>query len=136
MTFDLVQYPTTETIKIITLLLERITKTNDRIQYEAQRQKSLYACFYARAIPNIDIQSYLARILKYCPCSNECFLSILVYFDRMSRNSTGLRIDSYNIHRLIITGLMVASKFFSDVYYTNARYAKVRKKRRNKCFFW
>ncbi|OBZ88129.1 PHO85 cyclin-like protein psl1 [Choanephora cucurbitarum] len=123
--YDLVQYPATGTIKIITHLLERITKTNDRLQPKASRHTSPYACFYARAIPTIDIQAYLGRILKYCPCSNECFLSLLVYFDRMSRNSSGLRIDSYNIHRLVITGIMVASKFFSDIFYTNARYAKV-----------
>lgn len=35
-------------------------------------------------------------------------------------------IDSYNIHRLVIAGVTVASKFFSDVFYTNSRYAKVR----------
>jgi hypothetical protein len=34
-------------------------------------------------------------------------------------------IDSYNVHRLIIAGVTVASKFFSDVFYTNSRYAKV-----------
>ncbi|KAF8761762.1 Cyclin [Rhizoctonia solani] len=36
-----------------------------------------------------------------------------------------LTIDSYNIHRLLIAGVTVASKFFSDVFYTNSRYAKV-----------
>jgi hypothetical protein len=125
--YDLVNYPTSDTIKIVTYLLERIIKTNDKLSSSQSRQHiSPYACFYARAIPSIDIQSYLQRILKYCPCANECFLSLLVYFDRMSRNSSGLlRIDSYNIHRLVITGIMVASKFFSDVFYTNARYAKV-----------
>jgi hypothetical protein len=122
--YDLVDYPTADTIKIVTYLLERITKTNDQLQ-QSSRHLSPYACFYAKAIPNIDIESYLYRILKYCPCANECFLSLLVYFDRMSRNSTGLRIDSFNIHRLVITGIMVSSKFFSDVFYTNARYAKV-----------
>ena len=34
-------------------------------------------------------------------------------------------VDSFNIHRLIISGITVASKFFSDVFYTNSRYAKV-----------
>lgn len=34
-------------------------------------------------------------------------------------------IDSWNIHRLVIAGVTVASKFFSDVFYTNSRYAKV-----------
>lgn len=37
-----------------------------------------------------------------------------------------IAIDSYNVHRLVIAGLTVASKFFSDVFYLNSRYAKVR----------
>ncbi|KAG8924525.1 hypothetical protein FRC01_011383 [Tulasnella sp. 417] len=118
--------------------------------------------FHARNVPTISIESYLLRILKYCPTTNEVFLSLLVYFDRMGKlgeaiqeeeagaskakrddddddepmgavekpeaaNSTAapLVIDSYNIHRLIIAGVTVASKFFSDVFYTNSRYAKV-----------
>ncbi|KAG8994750.1 hypothetical protein FRB94_012590 [Tulasnella sp. JGI-2019a] len=103
--------------------------------------------FHARNVPTISIESYLLRILKYCPTTNEVFLSLLVYFDRMGvlaeavtkeldganekdgdsdKGSTmPLIIDSYNIHRLIIAGVTVASKFFSDVFYTNSRYAKV-----------
>lgn len=57
-------------------------------------------------------------------------MALLVYFDRMSKlsaDATGRTfvIDSYNIHRLVIAGVTVASKFFSDVFYTNSRYAKV-----------
>jgi len=53
----------------------------------------------------------------------------------MSKNSLALTgrpftIDSFNIHRLIIAGVMVSSKFFSDVFYTNTRYAKVKQKKR------
>ncbi|KAK0206123.1 cyclin-domain-containing protein [Desarmillaria ectypa] len=86
--------------------------------------------FHARNIPTITLEAYLLRILKYCPTTNEVFLSLLVYFDRMSKLSaeaTGRSfvIDSYNIHRLVIAGVTVASKFFSDVFYTNSRYAKV-----------
>ncbi|KAJ1032932.1 hypothetical protein NDA16_000211 [Ustilago loliicola] len=144
-------------------------------------------CFHARNVPSISIESYLLRILKYCPTTNEVFLSLLVYFDRMSRMGTGAKpgangdgevageaaglpraveratgqsdpgddasarqsdgsvssistrevqpythpgirgfaIDSYNVHRLVVAGVTVASKFFSDVFYTNSRYAKV-----------
>ncbi|KAH8074932.1 cyclin-domain-containing protein [Cristinia sonorae] len=86
--------------------------------------------FHARNIPSISLEAYLIRILKYCPASNEVFLSLLVYFDRMSKlakeaNGRLFVIDSYNIHRLVIAGVTVASKFFSDVFYTNSRYAKV-----------
>lgn len=87
--------------------------------------------FHARNIPTITLEAYLLRILRYCPASNEVFLSLLVYFDRMSRlakEACGrpFIIDSFNIHRLVIAGVTVASKFFSDVFYTNSRYAKVR----------
>ncbi|KAF9143814.1 hypothetical protein BGX30_014659 [Mortierella sp. GBA39] len=37
----------------------------------------------------------------------------------------GFRINSFNIHRLLITSLMIAAKFTSDLFYSNARYAKV-----------
>ncbi|KAF6762442.1 cyclin-domain-containing protein [Ephemerocybe angulata] len=86
--------------------------------------------FHARNIPTISLESYFLRILKYCPTTNHVFLSLLVYFDRMAKlslESTGRAfvIDSYNVHRLVIAGVTVASKFFSDVFYTNSRYAKV-----------
>lgn len=133
--YDLAGFPTKDTIKMLTFLLEEIIQTNDSIQPTPglERRKSLthssFTCFQARSIPSISIYAYLTRILKYCPCANECFLALLVYFDRMAKTSStrvnGLRIDSFNIHRLIISGVMVASKLFSDVFFTNTRYAKV-----------
>ncbi|KAI0751216.1 cyclin-domain-containing protein [Daedaleopsis nitida] len=86
--------------------------------------------FHARNVPNIALEAYLTRIQKYCPASNEVFLSLLVYFDRMmklAKETCGkvFAIDMYNVHRLVIAGVTVASKFFSDVFYTNSRYAKV-----------
>jgi len=86
--------------------------------------------FHARNIPTFPLEAYLLRILKYCPIPNEVFVSLLVYFDRMTRlarETTGavFAIDSYNVHRLVIAGVTVASKFLSDVFYTNTRYAKV-----------
>lgn len=94
--------------------------------------------FHARNIPTITLEAYLLRILKYCPASNEVFLSLLVYFDRMSKLAKeacgkAFVIDSYNIHRLVIAGVTVASKFFSDVFYTNSRYAKVRRTATYRC---
>lgn len=154
-TFDLAKYPTVDTIRLLASLLERMTTANDQLNRVAAAaaarkenvrrassasllasspgtasSETTYTRFHARSIPGIDIYSYLSRIFKYCPCANECFLSLLVYFDRMSKNALALTgrpftIDSYNIHRLIIAGVMVSSKFFSDVFYTNTRYAKV-----------
>lgn len=76
--FDLAAFPTSETIKMLTNILVKITRTNDRLCSTAESDKDrpnahspLYTCFHARSIPTIDIHSYLSRILKYTPCANE-----------------------------------------------------------------
>jgi uncharacterized protein YhhL (DUF1145 family) len=127
-TFELGTHPTKDTIKLITSLLEKITQNNDRLNTNKQATSSVYTCFHARSKPSISIHAYFTRIVKYCPCANECLIALLVYFDRMTRPQlkiAPLQIDSYNIHRLIITGLMISSKLYSDVFFTNTRYAKV-----------
>jgi hypothetical protein len=134
--FGLGTHPVKDTIKILTALLEKITLTNDQHHLEtsnnntALQPSSSYTCFHARSIPSISIHAYFTRILKYCPCANECLIALLVYFDRMTLpqphlHLKPLHIDSYNVHRLIITGLMISSKLYSDVFFTNTRYAKV-----------
>lgn len=150
---NIANHPQNELIVMLSSLLSKITYSNDNIHSGPEpvsplKPNSPLLAFHARNIPSISIQSYLTRILKYCPMSSDIFLSLLVYFDRMSHIATEdkpqqvestftstrqlmgdeqhpLSIDSYNVHRLVITGIVVASKFCSDVFYTNSRYAKV-----------
>jgi hypothetical protein len=223
---------------MVAALLTKITTTND-LQHDAMQRNVTHQqqasqnnestgssqmsplshsvlAFHGKNVPAITILSYLSRIHKYCPTTYEVFLSLLVYFDRMtervnelvtrseearrqsvstlqrqpsqqnqrdtpmrddsghyeeedsdsdladdddeeedddeemddspaasgrhttSRSTTARSdqapvagpatyfvVDSFNIHRLIIAGVTCASKFFSDVFYTNSRYAKV-----------
>lgn len=217
-------------IEMVAGLLTKITTTNDRQHEHLHRQPpsvdtsshlnpqtNSVLAFHGKNVPSITILSYLSRINKYCPTSYEVFLSLLVYFDRMTESvnsgpiqslraahelsvkensapsdpvdpsdamlgmtattpsstqqitppySGGLErekaaargipgtphskpsqpdspsisptdidalnmshffvVDSFNIHRLVIAGVTCASKFFSDIFYTNSRYAKVR----------
>lgn len=224
--FEISEMPVTDVIEMVAGLLTKITTTNDRQHEHLHRhipppdgtsglsqQTSSVLAFHGKNVPSITILSYLSRIHKYCPTTYEVFLSLLVYFDRMtervnsspgaqfesarmepsrapghgrtdssgsasSRRSTKRMsgpgivaaqampsttpppqatggegydmssnpsivpeplsdvdsldmshffvVDSFNIHRLVIAGVTCASKFFSDVFYTNSRYAKVR----------
>lgn len=221
-------------IEMVAGLLTKITTTNDQqhehlhrqppsveVASHLNQQTSSVLAFHGKNVPSITILSYLSRINKYCPTSYEVFLSLLVYFDRMtervnagpmqtlreanrqavsgqhskrsssdSLGSDGMEgvsattpsgtqqatppysggmekpeqrgipgtphsrpnqpdseshsipsemsmgidpyslshffvVDSFNIHRLVIAGVTCASKFFSDIFYTNSRYAKV-----------
>jgi hypothetical protein len=209
--YEISSMPVTEIIEMVAGLLTKITTTNDTHHEHVHRhipppegtsnlspQATSVLAFHGKNVPSITILSYLTRIHKYCPTTYEVFLSLLVYFDRMTElvnrgqldhlhqrwnsseasdpssdatvvpgehhrqntpmatppRSTGLSaqdsqgssasespdlssqsdaealshffvVDSFNIHRLVIAAVTCASKFFSDVFYTNSRYAKV-----------
>ncbi|KAI9832427.1 MAG: hypothetical protein M1819_004416 [Sarea resinae] len=216
--YEISGMPVADIIEMVAGLLTKITTTNDRQHEHLHRhipppegttglsqQTTSVLAFHGKNVPSITILSYLSRIHKYCPTTYEVFLSLLVYFDRMTErvNSgpTGILrqrqspsrpqsqggafampqsgagpgvssraaaaptppaeafrerdvemsgvppspsmapesyydsdpfnlshffvVDSFNIHRLVIAGVTCASKFFSDVFYTNSRYAKV-----------
>jgi hypothetical protein len=74
-----------------------------------------------------DIHSALLlfhRVLKYASCSNECFILALIYIDRLIQRNNFL-LTELNVHRVVITAVLLAAKFFDDAYYNNAYYAKV-----------
>lgn len=151
---DIAKFPVSDVIIMLTALLQKIINANDTLHPHVQNEQPTpildfnnsdftanVLAFHGRNVPAIGLEAYLVRILKYCPTTNEVFISLLVYFDRIAQranngefnngsNVNGGRhqlfvMDSYNIHRLIIAGITVASKFFSDVFYKNSRYAKV-----------
>ncbi|KAF2683434.1 cyclin-domain-containing protein [Lentithecium fluviatile CBS 122367] len=220
--YEISEMPVSDIIEMVAGLLTKITTTNDRQHEHLHRQipppegtsglsqqTTSVLAFHGKNVPSISILSYLSRIHKYCPTTYEVFLSLLVYFDRMTERvnagpmlslrqanqqsldrvnaeaeanaasgastqateqtpSTSVQaatpppsgslgppaeapargtqppsppqqdlesdpynlshffvVDSFNIHRLVIAGVTCASKFFSDVFYTNSRYAKV-----------
>jgi Cyclin len=67
---------------------------------------------------------YCHRIHKYASCSNECFILALIYIDRLIQRNNFL-LTELNVHRVVITAILLAAKFFDDAYYNNAYYSKV-----------
>lgn len=74
-------------------------------------------------------------IYRYFNCSAECYLLSLIYINRIIRLNRFI-INTYSVHRLILTSfafvffalmrsMMIAAKYFDDVYYTNTFYAEV-----------
>jgi len=97
-------------ITFLSSLLERVAESND----ETQNHHKI-SIFHGLSRPNISIQSYLERIFKYANCSSSCFIVAYVYLDRFTQTQPSLPINSFNVHRLLITSVMVAAKFMDDV---------------------
>lgn len=80
--------------------------------------------FHASRPPSISVQDYLQRINRYSSCSQEVLILALIYIDNLIKESS-ICLNNLNVHRILITAVMLAAKFFDDQYYNNAYYAKV-----------
>ncbi|KAJ0042921.1 hypothetical protein Pint_18002 [Pistacia integerrima] len=109
-------------ISILSSLLQRVAESND---FSRRLQPQKISVFHGLTRPTISLQSYLERIFKYANCSPSCFVVSYVYLDRFAQKQPSLPINSFNVHRLLITSVLVSAKFMDDIYYNNAFYAKV-----------
>jgi len=108
-------------VRVLAAVLERLVSTNSGL---AAVDPGPVTKFHALKAPSISVLHYLERIHKYASCSTECFVLALIYIDRMIQRNNFL-LTELNVHRVVITGVLLAAKFFDDAYYNNAYYAKV-----------
>lgn len=94
------------------------------VDSNAEVQNFSVTKFHASRPPSISVQDYLQRINRYSSCSQEVFILALIYIDKLIKEST-ICLNNLNVHRILITAVMLAAKFFDDQYYNNAYYAKV-----------
>ncbi|EXC23142.1 hypothetical protein L484_018273 [Morus notabilis] len=130
---------TPRVLTILSSVLEKLVARNDRLIEECTSQaldglsgglsgprvgRNLSAFQGVRA-PSISIAKYLERLYKYSSCSPSCFVVGYVYIDRLLHKYPDSLVVSLNVHRLVVTSVMVASKMLDDVHYNNAFYARV-----------
>ncbi|KAH0686139.1 hypothetical protein KY289_016896 [Solanum tuberosum] len=96
-------------INFMASVLEKVAETNDL--NSAQK----ISIFDGLTRPTISVQSYLERIFKYANCSPSCFIVAYIYLDRFSQMQPLLPINSFNVHRLLITSVLVSAKFMDDM---------------------
>eukprot|EP00252_Welwitschia_mirabilis_P026520 TRINITY_DN8731_c0_g1_i1.p1 TRINITY_DN8731_c0_g1~~TRINITY_DN8731_c0_g1_i1.p1 ORF type:complete len:270 (+),score=34.18 TRINITY_DN8731_c0_g1_i1:79-810(+) len=122
---------TPRVVSVISMILQRLVTLNDEKAMSGGSSGSRTALtrFHGLRAPAISVSKYLERIFKYANCSPSCFVVAYIYIDRFLGNlqqlGIGACITSLNVHRLLITGTVVAAKFMDDVYHNNAYYAKV-----------
>ncbi|GJW26440.1 cyclin-U1-1 [Tanacetum coccineum] len=123
--------PDTETPRVLSILsfvLERLVNRNEILSLSkgpGRRLGKNLEAFHGVRPPAITIPKYLDRIYKYTNCSPACFVVGYVYIDRLVHRHPGSLVVSLNVHRLLVTSIMVAAKVLDDVHYNNAFYARV-----------
>lgn len=130
--------PTPRVLTILSYVLEKLVARNDQLAAAAQEPLLLDGFssgshrfgkrlngFHGVRAPSISIAKYLERIYKFTNCSPSCFVVGFVYIDRVVHRHPESLVVSLNVHRLLVTSVMVASKMLDDVHYNNAFYARV-----------
>ncbi|TPX59945.1 hypothetical protein PhCBS80983_g02123 [Powellomyces hirtus] len=153
-TFDLANQPVQETVGLVAAHLNKVTTANDTkpgkhnlTRFHARTKPSIDILGYANRIMKyapcgnecfLAVLIYLERmedpsrrflsggfgsngskergLISAMPVKGGCAATLA---------SSDVLVDSYNVHRLMITGIMVAVKFHSDVFFTNLHYARV-----------
>jgi len=88
-------------------------------------KRPYFTRFHGVTAPKISVSDYIQRLSTYFLCSDECFVLALEYLNRFTRMRPHVALSTMSIHRLVLTTLVLAVKFFDDAYYTNAYYARV-----------
>ncbi|KAL5213627.1 hypothetical protein ABZP36_002779 [Zizania latifolia] len=113
-------------VGVLSALLERVTERNDSAAELAVALAAAPAsAFRATTKPDISVRAYMSRIARFAGCSPSCYVVAYIYLDRFLRRRRAPSVDSYSVHRLLITAVLAAVKFMDDICYNNAYFAKV-----------
>ncbi|KAK9137264.1 hypothetical protein Sjap_007858 [Stephania japonica] len=110
-------------LSLVSLLLERYVQKNEKL-IETTKRRGTITIFHGLGAPTLSIRQYIERIFKYSSCSPSCFVVAHIYLDRYLQRGD-VYLTSLNVHRLLITSVMIAAKFVDDAFFNNAYYAKV-----------
>lgn len=80
--------------------------------------------FCAKKPPGIPLSDYFIRIGRYSNVSSECYVLAFVYMEKYL-HATKMNVSNRSVHRLVMTSIVIAAKFFDDRYFSNGFYAKV-----------
>ncbi|ESQ49542.1 hypothetical protein EUTSA_v10021509mg [Eutrema salsugineum] len=118
--------------RVITLLasvLEKMIQKNEKPFYARHKTDEEISMFHGSREPSMTIHRYTERVHRYARCSPACFVAafayILRYLQRPVATRMTRRLTLLNVHRLLITSILVAAKFLDRKCYNNAYYAKI-----------
>eukprot|EP01064_Diplonema_japonicum_P013875 TRINITY_DN2140_c0_g1_i1.p1 TRINITY_DN2140_c0_g1~~TRINITY_DN2140_c0_g1_i1.p1 ORF type:complete len:151 (+),score=31.80 TRINITY_DN2140_c0_g1_i1:56-508(+) len=104
---------------IVANVLTQVALKNDE-QEELGREPSYYD---AAAVPQIAVVDLIKRWVKYSKGPKEAVVLAAILINRAIEG--GLVIRSLSVHRVLLSALVVSTKFQADQVYSNSYYAKI-----------
>jgi len=112
-------------IKTISNIITEIVEENKFLNLSKETldlQKKL--SFFSKIPASVTIIKYIERIIKYSHIEESTFIISLIYIDRICEYNNIILTEG-NIHRILISSIIMAIKINEDDYYSNNYYSKV-----------
>ena len=101
--------PAATVVGAICTLLEGAMALNDEAAWLGAVPAASGSAFRGRRRPGMSVRAYMERIVRFADCSPACFVAAFIYLDR--HRLLQLAVDSYTVHRLVLTAVLAAVKF-------------------------
>ena len=94
------------------------------LENKQKKNSNILNFFLTKKIPSISIYDFLERLVKYSKIEKSTLILILIYIDKFC-DMNNVNLTFYNIHKLILSSLVIAAKYNEDKYLSNEFYAKI-----------
>ena len=94
------------------------------LENKQKKNSNIINFFLTKKIPSISIYDFLERLVKYSKIEKSTLILILIYIDKFC-DMNNENLTFYNIHKLILSSLVIAAKYNEDKYLSNEFYAKI-----------
>lgn len=112
-------------VSVLPKALDELARCKEQTTDDEPETSGRASCFHVLRQPGIGVSDYCHRIAKYSKCSPVCFAFALIFMQRLAEKDSIYHPAPLNVHRLLITGVMLAAKLVDDSYFTNSYYAKI-----------
>jgi len=80
--------------------------------------------FFCQSRPEVQLGDYVYHIVETLRISKPVLIHALIYVDRLVKE-TQFRLCLLSVHRVILTSIMIASKFMDDIVHSNKTFASI-----------
>ena len=106
-------------LKVIAFTLQETATQNELLS----PSNATLTRFHTLSPPKIHILKYLRFLKEKTKSETSCFVMAMIYIDRLLSLHREITVTPTTVHKLFLTALLIATKFHTDIYFTNSLWA-------------
>ena len=111
--------------KIIHFISSNMLSIVDKNKKNKKKQsKGVNEPLYSRKIPNLSLEKFLVRIVKYTEAENNTLIVAYLYIIKLIKKENFI-LSINNMYRLLLGSVVLAKKVMEDICYQNSYYCEI-----------